>query len=141
MYAGVMHSQYLVWDRQSSTQSWLQKHWLLAGTGHDRIAWRLLGALRHNPVLMVLSGGMPTNARLFYAAREWAGALKDARHRLSKHQIRYRAMTLLSTDVQGHLPTETGAIPGDTEQKLRSFLGDLGYAAAAQDARLARVGR
>ena len=90
MYAGLMHSQYLVWDRQSSTQSWLQRNGLLAGTGHQRIAWRFLEALRSDPVLMVLAGGMPPNARLFYAAREWAGALKDARKEDgSKYQIRY----------------------------------------------------
>jgi hypothetical protein len=127
MYAGIMHSQYLVWDRQSSTQSWLQKHGLLAGTGHDRIAWRLLKALPHNPLLMVLAGGMPANARLFYAAREWAGTLKDATHTLSKHRIRYRIMEILSTEINGQWPTETGIIPPTVEEKISAFLSALGY--------------
>jgi hypothetical protein len=139
MYAGLMHSQYLVWDRQDSTQSWLQKNALLAGTGHNRIAWRLFDALRRHPMLMVIAGGLPANARLFYAVREWANALRDARRKLSKHEIRYRALEILSTPNQGHLPTETGAIPRETEQTLSMFLNELGYSAPEQAAQLARL--
>ena len=136
MYAGLMHSQYLVWDRQASTQWWLQKKWLLAGTGHDRIAWRLLKALSRNPVLMVLAGGLPANARLFYAAREWAGTLKDARHKLAKQAIRYRVMSLLSAEIEGVIPTEDGHIPVETQAGLADFLNTLGYSPGEQRARL-----
>jgi len=93
LYAGFMHRQYLAWDRQASTQSWIQKLFLLRRTGHDQIGWRLIRALRQNPVLMAIGGGIPSNARLLYAAREaivhltlkhWPMTRREAQHRLMK---------------------------------------------------------
>jgi len=128
-YAGFMHNQYIVWDRQSSSQSWLQKKWLLKDTGHDRVAWRLLRALKRNPVLMVIAGGLPHNARLFYAAREWAGTLHDQHGKRSKNKIRYVVMDILSQAYAGHLPGEDGHIPSEAELAIKQLLSELGYAA------------
>jgi len=41
-YAGWMNRIYIGWDRQPSTQSWLQKYFLLRGTDYAKIVWRLL---------------------------------------------------------------------------------------------------
>jgi len=133
LYAGFMHTQYVAWDRQSSTQSLPQRSLLLRGTDHQRVAWRLMRAMRRNPVLMVISGGLPHNARLFYAAREWAGTLRDAHHRLSRHLIRLRVMDILSTPDNGQLPTEHGRLDPRAQQRLRDLLGGLGYDWSEQD--------
>jgi len=60
LYSGLMHRIYLVWDRQSWTQGWLQRTLLLRGTAYPRIIFRLLARLKRDiPIVMVVPGGLP----------------------------------------------------------------------------------
>ena len=63
-YGAWMHRIYLAWDRQPSTQSWIQRNLLLRQTGYDRILAASPDLKADIPVVMVLSGGLPYNARL-----------------------------------------------------------------------------
>src|SRR5205807_4825406 len=84
-YAAWMHRFFLVYDRQSSTQSWIQRHVFLRGSEYHRIGWKLLRLLKANaPVLMAMGGGLPYNARLLYAAREFVHRLKMEGWKVSK---------------------------------------------------------
>ena len=125
-YAGWMHQIFIAWDRQLSTQSWIQRHLLLRGTGYPRIGWRLLRALRKNPVLMVLSGGLPHNARLLYAAREYVQHLQLPRWPMPKRAVEKRLMEIVMEPVEGVQPTERGEIPPPTRAALAVFLKELG---------------
>lgn len=120
MYAGLIHAQYLAWDRQPSTQSSLQRSWLLRDSG-SRIAARFLAALRRNPVVMAMPGGVPVNARLLYAAREWAARLplqKGVRRSAFKHAV-LRALTRPENQ---EMPPATGTLGEETRERLRRLL-------------------
>src|SRR4029077_373110 len=86
LYSGFMHRIFLVYDRQSRTQSWLQKHFFLRHTGYPYIAARLLDRLKRNiPIVRVFPGGVPHNARLLYASREFILKLPVKRWPYSIH--------------------------------------------------------
>jgi hypothetical protein len=110
-YGAWMHRTYMAWDRQPSTQSWIQKHILLRGTGYDRISWRLLQMLKEDvPVLMVLSGGLPYNARLLYAAREFVQRLRIRKRTISKRAAQIELMKILMTPEGDIWPADEGTI-------------------------------
>lgn len=133
-YAGWMHQVYLAWDRQPSTQSWIQRRGLLRGSGYDRIAWRLLRRLRVNPVLMVLPGGLPHNARMLYAAREFIQKIRHPPRSqagdpgLSKRAAEKRLMEILMEPVDGVRPAEEGELPSQTQRRIRELVETLGVA-------------
>ena len=127
-YSGWMRTIYLAWDRQPSTQSWLQRHWLLRRTGYDRVAWRMLRSLRANdPVLMVLSGGLPHNARLLYTAREFLHALRPPRWPFPKIEAEKKLMEILMKPADGVRPPERGNIPPSVRRHLDGLFGELGF--------------
>jgi hypothetical protein len=118
-YAAWVHRMYMAWDRQPSTQSWIQKHLLLRNTAYDRIAWRLLRTLKADvPVLMVLSGGLPYNARLLYAAREFVQRLPIARWALSKREAQVELMKILMTPEGDTWPADAGEIPSGKQNQI-----------------------
>jgi hypothetical protein len=123
-YAGWMHQLYLAWDRQPSTQSWIQRHWLLKGAGYERIFWRLLRRVRKNPVVMVISGGLPQNARLLYATREFAQRLPVRQQH--KRAIEFALMRLLMQPVEGVRPAERGTLPAETRMAIAAWMKDFG---------------
>ena len=128
-YAGWMYRLYLAWDRQASTESWIQRQVLLRGSGDEHIAWRLLRRLRKNiPVLMVFAGGLPQNARLLYAAREFIHHLKLPRWPSPKRVIQKKLMEILMEPVDGVRPAEQGETPAKVLEKVRFLLMDLGLA-------------
>jgi len=126
-YAGWMYRIYLAWDRQASTQSWIQRHLLLRGSGYPGVVWRLLRRLRHDiPVLMVFPGGLPQNARLLYAAREFIHSLKPPRWPYPKRVAQKKLMGILSEAVNGMLPIMEGKFPKETADRIRALLTELG---------------
>jgi hypothetical protein len=122
-YGAWMHRIYLAWDRQPSTQSWIQRHLLLRDTGYDRIAWRLLRTLKTDvPVVMVLSGGLPYNARLLYAAREFVQRLSVKRWKVPKRQAQKELMEILMMPEGDVWPADQGDIPpGKRQAVLQAF--------------------
>jgi hypothetical protein len=129
-YAAWMHRTYLAWDRQASTQSWIQRHFLLRGSGYDRIAWRLLQRLRQNiPVLMALPGGLPQNARLLYGAREFIHHLKLSPWPIPKRAVQKKLMEILSEIVEGTLPILQGELPKKSIERIQALLQELGLEA------------
>lgn len=131
LYSGFMHRIYLVWDRQSGTQSWIQRHLLLRGTGYDRIARRLLACLKRDaPIVMVLPGGLPPNARLLYTGREFILRLPVSRWPYPKRTAQKKWMEALARPVEGELPIETGELPAATRQELDALLAAWGISPA-----------
>lgn len=136
-YAGWMHSVYLAWDRQPSTQSFIQRQLLLRRSTYETIAWRMLERLRQgSPVLMVLSGGLPHNARLLYGAREFIQALKLPKWPVSKREAETRLMKILMTPVEGARAAEKGDIPPGTSQSILNLFGELGINGEERQAHL-----
>ena len=118
-YGAWVHRIYVAWDRQPSTQSWIQKHLLLRNTGYDRIAWRLLRTLKADiPVLMVLPGGLPYNARLLYAAREFVQRLPVERWKVAKRRAQKELMEILMTPENDVWPADRGEIPSGKRQAV-----------------------
>ncbi|MFA5976193.1 MAG: hypothetical protein WC859_08540 [Elusimicrobiota bacterium] len=126
-YAGFMKQVYLVWDRQPSTQSWIQRRVLLRGTGYDRIAWQLLRRLKRHPILMAHGGGLPYNTRMLYTAREFIQRLKPTRWPVPKRAAEKRFFEILMEAVDGVRPAEEGELPGKTRQAIQAFFSELGY--------------
>jgi len=138
-YSGWMRRVYLAWDRQPSTQSRIQRHFLLQGTGYDRIAWRLLETLRSGvPVLMVLAGGLPHNARLLYGAREFMQRLRLPRWPYPKRAAEKKMMEILMRPVGGIRPAENGDLPPAAEEALDRLFAELGIGPAERPALLGR---
>ena len=126
-YAAWMHQIYLAYDRQVSTQSWIQRHLFLRHTGYPYIAWRLLRNLKQNvPVVMVLGGGLPQNARLLYACREFIQRMKLSLWHSPKRAVEKRWMELLMQPAGDVWMAETGALTTERENMMRSFLLELG---------------
>ncbi len=122
-YSSLVHRLFLAWDRQPTTQSWLQKHVLLRGTDYSHIAWRLLRSLRaETPVLMVLAGGLPYNARLLYAAREFVHHLPVKQWRLHRREAHIELMKILMKQEGGLWPPEHGELPAATLQTVAHAL-------------------
>ena len=133
LYAGFMHRIYLAWDRQSRTQSWLQRHALLRGSGYQRIAQRLINRVNRGiPIVMVLPGGLPQNARLLYTAREFVRALPVRRWPCAVGLAQKKWMDILIRPVNGQQPIEKGNIPEETGAALRALVGEWGFAEADQ---------
>ncbi len=127
LYGGFMHRIYLVWDRQSGTQSWLQRHLLLRGTGYPRIAWRLFASLRRGaPVVMVWGGGLPANARLFYAAREFVLRLPVERWPYSIRTAQQKWLQVVIDRADGRRPYADGLLPAATRDRLVALLTEWG---------------
>lgn len=126
-YSGWMHRFYMAWDRQPSSQSFLQRHLLLRGTGYDRVIWRLLRMLRKNvAVLMALPGGLPYNARLLYAAREFINRLIPNHWPHPKRFYQQRMMEILMQSYDGVLPAAEGVISPKAETRIGELLRELG---------------
>jgi hypothetical protein len=127
LYSGFMHRIFLVWDRMSKTQSWIQRYLLLRRTGYPFILWRLLKRLKNGvPVIMVLPGGLPQNARLLYAAREFVQRLPVQHWPYSKRQAQKKWMDALSRPVGNVLPCETGTLPELTKAQLHALFSEWG---------------
>jgi hypothetical protein len=136
-YAAWMHRIYLAWDRQPSTQSWLQRHFFLRGSGYDRIAWRLLHHLKRDvPVIMALGGGLPQNARLFYAAREFIQRMRPLRWRYAKRDAEKKLLDILLKPVGGALPAAKGELPPITQSEIRRLLEEIGLSASETESAL-----
>jgi len=130
-YAAWMHSVYFAWDRQPSTQSWLQRRWLLRDSGYQHMAWRLLRRLRaHIPIVMAFSGGLPPNARLLYTAREFIQQLKVTRWPYPKRTAEKKLMEIVMQPVRGVLPAKEGTLPEETASRVRQLLAELGVSEA-----------
>lgn len=137
-YQGWMHRIYLAWDRQSASQSAVQRHLLLSKTNYPWIAWRLLERLRHNvPVLMALGGGLPQNARLLYTVREFVRRLPLRHWPQPKLAVTRRLMDILMRPVGGLWPFERGEIPAACGEALRELFGELGLPRESHPALLA----
>jgi hypothetical protein len=133
LYSGFMHRIYLVWDRQSRTQSALQRHLLLRHTGYRDIGWRLLRTLRRGaPVVMVLGGGLPSNARLFYAAREFIRQLPWRNRPISRAAAQQRWMQAVIEPAGPILPYANGELPEATRRRLGECLSAWGITEADQ---------
>jgi hypothetical protein len=133
-YAGFMHRIYLTWDRQSGSQSFLQKHWLLRGTDYTSIVNEVMSRLRRSiPIVMMLPGGLPHNARLFYATREFVHRLPVRRWPLSKRWAQKRWMECIAKPVNGVLPTETGVLPLSVRAELKGLLNEWGFSESDQE--------
>lgn len=127
IYAAWMHHVFLAWDRQPSTQSWLQRHILLRASDYRKIIWRLLRRLRHHvPLLMVFSGGLAQNARLLYGAREYVQSLKLKQWPMSKRAAEQELLRILIAPVGGLRPAETGEIPETSLKILEGYFERLG---------------
>ncbi len=136
MYAAFIHRVYFAYDRQASTQSWLQRHFFLRQAGYATAGWRLVRRLRKNiPILMALGGGLPVNARLYYAAREFIQRLSIPRIR--KRQAEYDWVRLLETHERID-PAIDGLIPASTEARLKQRLEDWGLSPEEAQSQLAR---
>lgn len=132
-YAAFMHRLYLVWDRMSATQSALQRIVFLRGTSYIRIAYRLIRKLRQgHPIVMVLSGGLPQNARLLYTAREFVHRLPLRRWPISKREAQKKWMGVLVRPIEGPMPCETGSLPPATLAALTALLSEWGFIPADQ---------
>jgi len=122
-YAAWMNRIYLAYDRQPSTQSWFQRHLLLRGTDYSRIGWKLLKLLKSNaPVLMALGGGLPYNARLLYAAREFVQRLRPARWNISKRAAQIELKEILMKPEGNVWPADKGELPAGKIQAVREAL-------------------
>jgi hypothetical protein len=136
-YAGFMNRIYIVWDRLSGTQSTLQRNVLLRKTGYATVALRLLRRLKQAvPIVMMLPGGLPQNARLFYAAREFVGRLPVPRWPYSKRLAQKKWMEIVARPVDGVLPAENGEIPASVQAELRRLLAEWGIAERDQERQL-----
>jgi len=135
-YSAWMHRIYVAWDRQPSTQSWFQKHFLLRHSGYSKIAWKFLKLLKADiPVLMVLAGGLPFNARLLYAAREFVHRLPVKRWTLAKRQAQIELMEILMQPEGGVWPAVTGMLPAGKVNAIRNALNRWGL--SVQESELA----
>ncbi len=118
-YGGWMRRIYLAYDRQPSTQSWIQKRVFLRYSHFAHIGWKLLRHLRSDiPVLMAFGGGLPTNARLLYAAREFVQRLTPQKWKVTKRAAQIELMRLLMQQVNGVWPPESGEIPVSVQSQI-----------------------
>jgi hypothetical protein len=118
-YAAAMHRLYLAWDRQSSLQPWIQRHILLGDTHYSNIGWRLLETLRNDvPVIMVLAGGLPFNARLLYGVREFVHRMPIRKWNISKRQAQKGLMELLTPPEDGVWPADEGRVPPSRRERV-----------------------
>jgi len=121
-------------DPYQTVKGWLQRHLFLRHTGYEYIWRRLLDRLKHGvPVVMVLPGGLPHNARLLYAAREFILKLPITRWPYSKRIAQQKWMDVLRRPVQGKRPCEKGEIPPASRESLRQLLGEWGLPDAERD--------
>ncbi len=126
-YAGWMHRFYLAWDRQAATQNWLQRTFLLRGSGYPRIVNRLLERLKMNvPVVMVIAGGLPHNARLLYTTREFIHRMPIQRWPITKKEAALRMMDIVRNPIEGERPTEKGELPASVHTALTQLWLELG---------------
>ncbi len=127
VYAGWMHQIYLAYDRQSSSQSWLQRHFLLTGSSYKTIAWKLFRLLRSNtPVLMAYGGGLPYNARLLYGAREFVHRLQVPHWKVSKRTAQLELIRILLKPVDHVWPADRGVLPSGTRTAVAEALARWG---------------
>jgi len=131
LYAGMMNRLHVVWDRQPSTQSLVQRTIFLRHTGYGGIAWRLLRKLKKGvPMLRVLGGGLPQNARLLYTAREFVQRLKLPRWPRPKRAAEAELMRILMKPEGDIRPPEHGEIPPATLATVEKWLHGLGVGAS-----------
>ncbi len=136
-YAAWMHRIYIAWDRQSYTQSWVQRHILLRGSDYSRIAWRLLKYLKADtPVLMALGGGLPYNARLLYAAREFIHTLPVVSWKIPKRQAQIELMEILMKPQGDVWPAERGELPEASVLAVRRAMQTWGLEPGKTEAAL-----
>jgi hypothetical protein len=135
LYSGFIHRQYLAWDRQASTESWIQKRCLLRGAGVDRTGWRVIQALHRNPVLLAFGGGLPHNARLWYGVREWSRLLPAAARRAVLADL----MTIISTPQNNAVAAESGRVPADLRKRLAERLREAGLPLEKAESALAAL--
>jgi len=136
-YAAWMHRFFLAYDRQSSTQSWIQRRVFLKGSQYHLIGWKLLRLLRANaPVLMALGGGLPYNARLLYAAREFVHRLPVERWKVPKREAQIELMNILIKPEGDVWPTASGELSPKKLQAVREAQARWGFSADGQDAAL-----
>lgn len=121
LYAGFMRGIYIAYDRQASSQTPLQKI-LLRGTAYHEIGWSFLRRLRKgSPVLMMVGGGLPHNARLLHACREFVRNVWP-RRRPGRLSFEHRFLQEIATPYEGRLLTETGVIPEARWAELRDWV-------------------
>lgn len=131
IYAGWMHQIYLAYDRQSSSQSWLQKHLLLKGSSYKTIAWKLFRLLRSDtPILLAYGGGLPYNARLLYGAREFVHRLQPPRWQVPKRAAQLEVIRILLKPVDHTWPAEQGMLPDATRTAVSEAFARWGVPAA-----------
>jgi len=125
-YAAFIHQVYFAFDRQFSTQSFFQRLFFLRRTGYPWAGWRLLRRMRHGiPVLMALGGGLPVNARILYAAREFIQRLRFPIP-VPKRKAEYDWVRLL--EGQGHEdPAIDGHLAAPLQAALRGQLEQWGF--------------
>jgi hypothetical protein len=127
LYAGFMRRVYLAWDRQSGMQSVFQRFGVLARTGYAQIAFRLIKRLKRGaPVVIVLPGGLPQNARMLYAAREFVSRLPVQTWPYPKRVAQKKWMDVVAKPVDGVLPIATGVLPDATRRDLGQLLNEWG---------------
>lgn len=114
IYAGWMHQIYLAYDRQSSTQSWLQRWVFLKKTGYPHIFWRFLRFLKTDtPILMAYGGGLPYNSRLLYGSREFVQRLPVPQWKQSKRSAQLELLQILLKPEGSIRPADKGELsPG-----------------------------
>ena len=126
-YGAWMHRIYLAWDRQPRTQSWVQKNILLRRSDYSGIGWKLLRCLKADvPVLMVLSGGLPFNARLLYASKEFVHRLALRQWNMSKREAQKELMEILMKPEGDVWPADRGDISPARLGIIRAALGRWG---------------
>jgi hypothetical protein len=137
-YGAWMHRIYLAWDRQPSTQSWIQRHLFLHGTHYGTIAWRLLRYLKSDsPIVMALGGGLPYNARLLYAAREFVRRLPIGHWNVPRHQACLELMDILMNRDGTVWPAENGELTPFVKEKVRRAMEQWGVSPERLDTVLA----
>jgi hypothetical protein len=128
-YAAWMHRFFLAYDRQPSTQSWLQRHLFLQGSKHHEVSWKFLKLLKANaPILMAMGGGLPYNACLLYTAREFVQRLSLKRWTLTKREAQLELMKILMKPEGDVWPADKGELPAGKIQDIREALLRWGLA-------------
>ena len=112
-----------------------ERNLLLRHSNYPKIAWKLLKLLKSGtPVLMAMGGGLPYNARLLYAAREFVQRLPVKRWTVSKRKAQLQLMDILMKSDGDVWPAERGEIPLGHERKIREQLSAWGLASDRADA-------
>ena len=125
IYAGLIRGVFLAYDRQASTQTMAQRV-LLSGTTYSKIVWRFLERLRRGvPILMMVGGGLPQNARLLHTCREFfrrlKGKAKDGRLAAEKQFLH-----CLTKPGDPDKPTIVGRISEARQKELKGIIAQAG---------------